>query len=73
MKNRSNNFIVDGVQVTAFPCTSDELGCDYCVFDKEGKCTVSDLMDSGQLPDCSDTPDNHNSLGYRCYFKNADR
>lgn len=66
-------FTVAGVTVIALPCSSDEQGCDKCSFHRNGVCTASNLMDSGQLPDCADTPDNHNSLGYRCYFKNADR
>lgn len=68
--SEKNEFLVAGVMVVAVPSPGDELGCDYCVFNKDAGCSVSGLMDSGNLPDCSDTPNNHSTLGYRCHFVN---
>lgn len=58
----------NGDVILALPCDSDALGCDKCMFNMHSGCRASDDMDNGVLPDCSDTPGNELSLGYRVYF-----
>ena len=59
---------IKGKPIWAVACDSSENGCSRCMFSNDGNCSVSDDMDKGLLPDCSDTPGSSNTLGYRVYF-----
>lgn len=61
-----NNY--NGEPVWAVACEPGVNGCDKCMFNTTKGCSVSASMDSGELPDCSDTPGSSTSLGYRVYF-----